>query len=241
MLGTGSSESGTTAGPFSFSGCQPRPESCRGDRSPVRVSKAVVRPGRKNGGTTLVFTLSRRTPIRFTIVRVYPSCERVGTFRVRAHAGVNRIRFRSRFRGRPLAEGTYRLLVHARARDTAVTIVVARGQLTPAELRRARSANACSVAEAREIEAAVGIGVGGSSDPAATGKAKRVSVIAQVVGAAKGVTTKAQALSSRIVRAVEDEPFSDPFVRVILGLLTLSSAVLGALVLFRLSRAHLLR
>jgi hypothetical protein len=194
----------------------------------VRVSKWAVRPGRKNGGTTLVFALTRGALVRFTIVRVYPSCERVGSFSARASRGVNRVRFHGRFRGDPLPEGTYRLLVQARGQEKAavsVTIVVMRGPASPAVLRRARRANSCSLAEAREIENAVGLAPSRPND-SSSDKGKRASVIDLVVGGVKGVTKKA---------SIEGNPFSDPILFIV-GLLTLSSACLGGFVLLRGSR-----
>jgi hypothetical protein len=198
----------------------------------VRVSNWIVRPGRKNGGTMLVFTLARRALVRFTIVRVYPSCKHVGSFSVRAHGGLNRVRFQGRFRGRPLPAGTYRLLVHARGHAraaAAVTIVVARRQSSRPALRRARSANSCSPAEAREIETALGLAAGGrnegSSNPAVPAKGKGASLI-RVASAVKGVMKKA---------SLSGTPFSDPILFAI-GLLTLLSACLGTFVLLRGSR-----
>lgn len=235
-----SSSSTSSASPFSFKSCQPRPERCARDSSPVRASKSVVRPGRRNGGTTLVFTLKQGTVVRFTVVRVYPSCVRVGSFSVSAHKGVNRVRFSGRLGRRPLSEGTYRLVAQARGQETAaatLTIVVVRGKTTPAELRRARRANACSPAEAHEIETAIGAAPAGSSDDPG---GKRQSVAERltdpVLGAAKAVVKKAKALPAAIGAAVEDNPFSDPFVLVIVGLLTLAFALLGTLVLLQVVR-----
>jgi hypothetical protein len=97
--------------------------------------------------------------VRFTVVRVYPTCERVGSFRVRARAGVNRVKFRGRLRGRPLDEGTYRLLVRprgARADAAALKLVVVRGApLSAQELRAARDANVCGTSSAADGVAAV--------------------------------------------------------------------------------------
>jgi hypothetical protein len=198
-----------------------------------------VRPGQKNGGTTLVVALTRRALLRITIVRVYPSCKRVGSFSMRGDRGVNRVRFNGRFRGRPLPEGTYRLLVQARGQESAavaVTIVVVRGQASLAVLRRARSANSCSLAEAREIETALGAGASGpnenSSLPAVAETGKEALV--RVVGAVQGVMKKATS---------ESNPFTDPILFAV-GLLTLVSACLGAFTLLRgskITRWRLLR
>lgn len=214
-------------------------------RSPVHASKSVVRPGRRNGGTTLVFSLREGTVVRFTVVRVYPSCERVGSFSVRAHAGVNRVRFRGRLGRRPLAEGTYRLVAQARGRETAaatVTIVVARGDTSARELRRARRANACSAAEAHEIEATIGTAPARpAAHNAGGGGVKARSVAAPMVGAAKAVVKKTKLLTERITAAVEDNVFSDTFVLLVVGLFMLAFALLGTLVLLQVVRTMGLR
>jgi hypothetical protein len=130
-----------------------------GERRPVRATRTTVRPHSKNGATTIVFRLARPSVVRFTVVRVYPTCERVGSFRVRARAGVNRVKFRGRLRGRPLDEGTYRLLVRprgARADAAALKLVVVRGEpLSAQELREARNANVCGTSSAADGVAAV--------------------------------------------------------------------------------------
>jgi hypothetical protein len=202
----------------------------------VRVSKSVVRPARRDGGTTLVFTLKHGTVVRFTIVRVYPSCERIGSFSVRAHAGVNRVRFRGRLGGRPLAEGTYRLVAQARGRKTAaatVTIVVVRGKTSSAELRRARRANACSASEAHEIDATIGVAPAGSSngDPAV----KTKSVTDPVVGAAKAVVKKAKALPWAVGAAVESHKASETLI-VLLAAVFALGLVLGGMLVLRVVR-----
>jgi hypothetical protein len=198
----------------------------------------VVRPGRKGGGTTLVFTLIRGAALRFTIVRVYPSCKRVGSFTVRAHRGVNRVRFNGRFHGRALAAGTYRLFIQARGPTptvVAVTMVIARGKASQAFVRRALTANSCSPAESREIESALGSGAssGSESTGAATDADEGTlpSVILRVAGAVKGVTHKAS-----LDRGSLPEPLM-----AILGLLTLASVGLGTFVLVLLARSILAR
>jgi hypothetical protein len=200
----------------------------------VRASKTLVRPGRRNGGTTLLFSLAQKALVRFTIVRVHPSCRRIGSFTVRGRRGTNRVRFNGRYRGRTLASGTYRLVVHARGQTepaAVVTIVVARGQLSPAALNRARNANSCSSEEAREIEIAIGgtaSGTNSTVDPTGSERSDGRSGILRVAGAVKGVTKKA---------TFGREPVSDALM-VILGLLTLASACLGAFVLVRLAKTE---
>jgi hypothetical protein len=158
----------SSAGPFVLT------RSSAGERRPVRTTRATVRPDSKHGATTIVFRLARPSVVRFTIVRVYPTCERVGSFRVRAHAGVNRVKFRGRLKGRPLDEGTYRLLVRARgarADAAALKLVVVRGKpLSVEELREARNANVCGMTSAVDGEAAE-TALGGSSTSGARGNA----------------------------------------------------------------------
>ena len=203
------------------------------------VEKTVVRPNRRNGGTAVVFRLSRQALVRFTIVRVYPSCKHVGSFSVRAHPGLNRVRFRGRLRGKPLAEGTYRLLVHPygeAAAAAAVTVVVVHGEASPAEVRRARRANACSPDEAQAIAiAASGHDV---DSPGVASADHRAGVVDRVVTTVKGVTKRARKVTRKIGEALPtaDDPLSDPSVLVILGLLTLASAVLGGFVLHSIGR-----
>jgi hypothetical protein len=195
----------------------------------LRASKSVVRPGRRDGGTTLIFTLKQGTVVRFTIIRVYPSCQRIGSFSVRAHAGINRVRFRGRLGGRPLAEGTYRLVAHARGQETAaatVTIVVVRGKMSSAELRRARRANACSASEAHEIDTAIGVARTGSSNDHPAVKTK--SVTDPVVGAAKAVVKKAKALPSAVGGAVNDG-LSEAWIVLIAVISALTFTLLGML------------
>jgi hypothetical protein len=210
----------------------------------VHASKAVVRPGRRNGGTTLVFTLREGTVVRFTVVRVYPSCERVGSFSVRAQPGVNRVRFAGRLGGRPLSSGTYRLVAQARGSETAaatVTIVVARGGTSARELRRARRANACSADEAHAIETAIGAAPAPSANEGNGGGVRIRSVADPIVGVTKAAVKKAKQLTERVTAAVEDNVFADPFVLLIVGLFTLAFALLGTLVLLQVIRIMGLR
>lgn len=68
---------------------------------------------------------------------------------------------------------------------------------------------------------------------------KQGGIVDGVLGATKRVTKKAQGLGARTGAAVKD-PLSDPFILVV-GLLTLASASLGALVLHRVAMEHLRR
>jgi hypothetical protein len=206
----------------------------------VRTTRTVVRPGRRNGGTTLVFKLLRPALLRFTIVRVYPTCERVGSFAVRGRPGVNRVPFRGRLRGRPLPDGTYRLRVRpkgARADVAVVTVVIVNGKrMTTAELSKARHASVCRSAEIAVGRGTSGDAVGGGSDQN-TGGSKTVLERAKA-----RITDTAEAFSANVRRipgrlgAAADDPLSDPFVLIIIGLLTLSTATLGTLLLAQLVR-----
>jgi hypothetical protein len=240
----GATSASSATSPFAPDRCRPRPQRCTRGRSPIRTSKTVVRPGRRNGGTTLVFTLREGTVVRFTVVRVYPSCERVGSFSVRAHRGVNRVRFKGRLGRRPLPAGTYRLVAQARGREAAaatVTIVVARGNTTPRELRRARGANSCSAAEAHAIETVIGAAPARPANKGGDGGVRVRSVADPIVGATKAAVKKAKRLTERVSAAVEENVFADPFVLLLVGLFTLAFALLGTLVLLQVVRIMGLR
>jgi len=147
----------------------------------------------------VVFRLARPAELRITVVRVYPSCERIGTFTVRGHAGVNRIRFRGRLGGRPLAPGGYRLIIRARGgrrEAAAVPIVVAQGAMRAATVRQVRRASVCG-----KQRAYVGVhGAPRTDDGGSTGGvlAEIKSRIADPVGAAAGVVERsARGLADR--------------------------------------------
>ena len=60
--------------------------------------------------TTLVFVLRRPALVEFVVVQVSPACRRIGTFRVRGHRGVNRVRLGGRVAHHLLGPGTYRIV-----------------------------------------------------------------------------------------------------------------------------------
>jgi hypothetical protein len=206
----------------------------------VRASRTVVRPGRRNGGTTLVFKLSRPAVLRFTIVRVYPSCERVGSFSVRGRRGVNRVPFRGRVRGKPLRDGTYQLRIRprgARADVAVVTLVIVNGKrMSSAELRRAQHASVC-----RSVEIAAR---GAEGDDATAARSDQSSGGGNVLERARARIGKtADAFSANLGKIPDrlglanDDPLSNPFVLIVIGLLTLSTATLGTLLLAQLVRS----
>lgn len=67
--------------------------------------------------------------VQFVLVR--PGCGVVGSFTVRGHEGVNRIRFRGRLHGRRLASGTYRVRVRSHGNTVLRTKLVVGGTATP--------------------------------------------------------------------------------------------------------------
>lgn len=97
---------------------------------------------------------------------------------------------------------------------------------------RSETVSAVPVAKARTRTAS-------SAAPAVVAKKKQARVVDRIVGATKRVA-KARGLSARTGAAVED-PWSDPFVLSIVGLVTLATASLGALVLYGAWRGHHLR
>jgi hypothetical protein len=191
----------------------------------VRTTRATVRPGARRGATTIVFRLTRAAVVRFTVVRVFPTCERVGAFHVRAHAGVNKVRFRGRLHRRPLSEGTYRLLVRARGSQTdaaVLHIVVLEGPpLRRAELRAARNANVCgtaSTADGEGAETARGTFAPGGTATPKSSPSSRDRAEAPVLGAAARAGRRAKSLGEHFAKAVQDSTPIHPLVWVALAL-----------------------
>jgi hypothetical protein len=180
--------------------------------------------------------------LRFTVVRVYPTCERIGSFRVRAHAGVNRVKFRGRLQGRPLAEGTYRLLVRGRGArvDAAVRLVVVREPLSPGELRRARNANVCGLTGAATetvfggssssegVATAVGAVLGVSVGDRRSGAADEEDSAKGPLAAAGPISRGAKTLGTRFAKAIEDSRPIHPLVWAVLALSILFLALAAA-------------
>jgi hypothetical protein len=116
----------------------------------VRLSSSrqwISRSGpRVRRQTTLSFVLSRPAVVEFIILRIAPDCRTVGRFRVPGRAGLNRVRFRGRLNGRPLAPGTYRIRARALRGGRALAetrIVIFRSTPLPAELAAARASDTC--------------------------------------------------------------------------------------------------
>lgn len=86
------------------------------------------------------FSLGRPAIVRFSIRQEAPSCVVVGSFAVRGHRGVNRVRFFGRYRGTPLPPGTYTLTATTgrgdrRVRLGRVTVVIVGRGADPAGAR----------------------------------------------------------------------------------------------------------
>ena len=76
-----------------------------------------------------------------------PVCVGIGHFTVKAHAGLNRVRFGGSVHGRPLDAGTYRVSIRTAAGHVVrrVTLVVVDGPApTRDELRSLRAADTCA-------------------------------------------------------------------------------------------------
>jgi hypothetical protein len=191
-----------------------------------------------------VFRLRRPALLRIKIVRVYPTCSVVGSFTVRARAGVNRIRFRGRLRGRPLRAGGYRLIVRARgaSRDAAVLpIVVARGRTTPEAVRKARKTIVCSEPVADfDASDAVATGAVTSNETASGGGLLgtiKQRIKAPVTSVAGAVARTARGLTER-VKNPTDDPLQNPLLLTLVGVLALISAILGGMALIELARTR---
>jgi hypothetical protein len=89
--------------------------------------------------------LRRPARVEFVVVQVSPACRRVGTFHVRGHRGLNRIRFDDRIGHHTLGPGTYRIIARRRGGGRVIdTRFVVVQNAKHANLRAARNADTCS-------------------------------------------------------------------------------------------------
>jgi hypothetical protein len=190
----------------------------------------------------VVFRLSRPAVLRITIVRVYPTCKRVGAFTIRAHAGLNRIPFRGRLRGRALPEGGYRLIVRARGARSdaaAVPVVIARGAIGAKALRKIRGASVCSEPVA-DFEPQNTAPVAPTSDHRGSGGGVlgriKAHLTAPLASAARAVARTTRGVSHRVSEA-SDDPL-EKFVLTLVGTIVLTSSILGTIVLTRIVRTN---
>jgi hypothetical protein len=153
---------------------------------------------------------------------------------------MNQIRFRGRFRGRPLPEGGYRLIVRVLGAErdaAAVPIVIARGKMRTRELRKARSETVCSRPVANLVSEQSELVMLSSGGDDGTSASDVVTAIKDPLkGAALAVAQKAKGLP-RTLKDVASDPFDNPFVLTLVGLIALASALLGVLVLAQIARS----
>jgi hypothetical protein len=98
---------------------------------------------------TFVLRLVRAAVVEFTVFRIAPDCRLAGTFRVKAHPGVNRVGFRGRIGRRELPPGTYLIrarTVPASAADVVLEtklVIFRSGKPSRRQIRIARTADVC--------------------------------------------------------------------------------------------------
>ena len=107
----------------------------------------IAASGKKSRRSTiLTFVVVRSGRVFFTVRQLSPECRIVGRFSVRAHAGLNRVRFAGRVGKRELTAGTYRLTARTRtgrALARVTIVVVERGAPSRAELATLQRLNVC--------------------------------------------------------------------------------------------------
>ena len=94
----------------------------------------------------MTFVLSKPTLVEFVLVRVAPDCRPVGRFRVKGHAGKNRVRFRGGLKGRTLRPGTYVIRARTlpvRRELTETKLVIFKRRPLAREIAAARASNTC--------------------------------------------------------------------------------------------------
>jgi hypothetical protein len=106
----------------------------------------------------LTFRLPKRALVVFEVRQLAPVCRTVGVLRVRGRAGVNRVRFAGRVRGKLLAPGTYELRVRGLPEVRVRIAVLGRGG-TASQAARALKTSVCAV----ETELASSSGTGWAS------------------------------------------------------------------------------
>jgi hypothetical protein len=95
--------------------------------SPSRGARSWIALGGRHQSATLAYRIRDAGAVRFTIKEIWPDCRRAGAFTVRGHAGINRLRFNGRIRGRKLPAGTYRIRARSRGRTVLKRIFVVGG------------------------------------------------------------------------------------------------------------------
>jgi hypothetical protein len=178
----------------------------------------LSRSGRSaNRRVTLRFVLSRPGVVEFVVIRVAPDCREVGRFRVAGHAGVNRVTFRGRLRGRTLPPGSYRLRARALPTRRALAetrLVIFRRKPVPAELAAAQASNRCRASE----PAAAGPRTGSAPGPSRNAGVIEVKHAESLqVGPARGRSIRAGALGAQFSRATDAVKRIHPLLYALLG------------------------
>jgi hypothetical protein len=154
--------------------------------------------------TTLTFVLRRGGRVVFTVRQVSPGCVGIGHFTVRAHAGLNRVRFAATVHRRPLTPGTYRISIRTATGHVVrrVTLVVVDGPApSKDELRALQLADTCvgasDTAPTTTSAAAPGTSSGAATPPAASqqgssqGLAPREPSLHGILGSSVAKTARA--------------------------------------------------
>jgi hypothetical protein len=155
--------------------------------------------------TTLTFVLRRGGRVVFTVKQVSPGCVGIGHFTVRAHAGLNRVRFAAAVHRRPLTPGTYRISIRTAAGHVVrrVTLVVVDGPApSNDELRALQLADTCvgaddaaptttTSATAPATSSAIATPPGTSQQGSAQGLAPREPSLHGILGSSVAKTARA--------------------------------------------------
>ncbi|MGZ6713650.1 MAG: hypothetical protein ACXVFG_02610 [Gaiellaceae bacterium] len=115
------------------------------------------------------------------MVEVFPLCQVVGHFTVRGHAGVNRVRFNGRVRGKPLPNGTYQIGLRVRrGRLLRVTIAIFDSAVSsPSLVAAAKKRNVCG---ATSFSSSLGFDLGGVEGRSAAAESSSSPVSHHVLG-----------------------------------------------------------
>jgi hypothetical protein len=169
----------------------------------------------------LRFVLSRPALVEFIVLRVAPDCKQVGRFRVVGRAGVNRVPFTGRLRGRFLPPGTYRIRARTLPRGRALAetrLVIFERKPHAAELRAARAANTCRGAD-ELFDGVTGTGAGAKlvTGPSLAERNSGVAIQVQSADRERGRGLPAGVLGVQFSRAAEAVKKIHPLLYVLLG------------------------
>lgn len=103
----------------------------------------MVRGSKRVRAAILTFRLPKRSVVVFEVQRLAPACTSFGTFRVRGHAGKNRIRFAGRIRGHLLPAGTYELRARGLPQVRVRVAIMPRGSSASDAAKALRAASTC--------------------------------------------------------------------------------------------------